>query len=114
MQFAIQARGFDLTLALRQHAERGLRFALARVGKGIRKISVRLSDVSGQRGGADKQCHLHVGLNHLSDVEIEDIEGDLYPAIDRAGRTAARHLARSREPPRVAAEFRQSIWAGSD
>jgi ribosome-associated translation inhibitor RaiA len=84
MQFAIQVRGFNLRLALRQHAERCLRFVLARVGKVIRKISVRLSDVNGPRGGADEQCHLHVGLNHLSVVVIEDIEGDLYPAIDRA------------------------------
>ncbi|MCK7502588.1 MAG: hypothetical protein MZW92_81775 [Comamonadaceae bacterium] len=48
---------------------------------------------------------------------IEDIEGDLYHAIDRAadraGRTAARRVARSREPPRAAASSGNLIPAGS-
>lgn len=118
MRFDIQARGFELTPALRQHAERRLRFALARAEESVRKVSVRLSDVNGPRGGQDKQCHLRVALNHLSDVLIEDIEADLYAAIDRAadraGRTVARRLARSREYPGAAADFGTSGSAVAD
>ena len=50
------------------------------------------------RGGADKCCHIQVVLAHLSDVVIEDIETDLYVAIDRAvdraGRTMVRKIRR--------------------
>jgi ribosome-associated translation inhibitor RaiA len=59
---------------------------------------VRLSDINGPHGGADKRCHLQVMLNGLPDVVVEDTEADLYIAIDRAtdraGRTVVRKLNR--------------------
>ena len=62
---------------------------------------MRLSDINGPRGGADKCCHIQVVLPHLPDVVIEDIEMDLYAAIDRAadraGRTVGRRLTRQRD-----------------
>ena len=57
-----------------------------------------LSDINGPRGGADKRCHLQVLLAGLPDVVIEDVEVDLYIAInratDRAGRTVVRKIDR--------------------
>ena len=59
---------------------------------------MRLSDINGPRGGADKRCHLQVVLKGLPDVVIEDTEADLYVAIDRAtdraGRTVVRKIDR--------------------
>ena len=101
MQIDIQSRGFALTDALREYAERRLRFALARVGDRIRRVRVRLADVNGPRGGIDKACSIQVTLNGLASVMTEDTEADLYLAIDRAaartGRSVARLVARSRE-----------------
>ena len=94
MQTDLQARDFSLTDALRDHAERRLRFALTCCDDYIQKIVMRLSDINGPRGGKDKRCHLQVVLAGLPDVVIEDIETDLYVAIDRATDRAGRTLVR--------------------
>lgn len=103
MQIKIQARGFPLTEALREHAERRLRFALSWAGYDVRKVVVRLSDINGPRGGDDKRCCIQVVFPGTQDVVIEDTESDLYVAInravDRAERSVARRLARQREYP---------------
>lgn len=94
MQIDIQARDFSLTDALRDHAERRLRFALTCCNDHILKIVMRLSDINGPRGGKDKRCHLQVVLSGLPDVVIEDVETDMYVAIDRATDRAGRTLLR--------------------
>ena len=105
MQIDIQARQFSLTDALRNHAERRLRCALACCDDHIKQVVMRLSDINGPRGGADKRCHLQVMLTGLPDVVVEDTEADLYIAInratDRAGRTVGRRLARQRDTARA-------------
>ena len=104
MQIDIQARNFSLTNALRGHVERRLGFALSSKNDHILRVLVRLSDINGPRGGADKCCLIQVVLPHLPDVVIEDTEADLYAAIDRAadrtGRTVGRRLARQRDRSR--------------
>ncbi len=94
MQIDIQTRNFSLTDALRSHAERRLRFALTCCDDHIQRVVMRLSDINGPRGGADKRCHLQVVLDGLPDVVVEDIEADLYIAIDRATDRAERTLLR--------------------
>lgn len=104
MRFDIQARDFTLTAALRAHAERRLRFALARADDQLLGVVMRLSDINGPRGGTDKRCRIQVLLQGLPNVVVEDTQRDLYVAIDRAtdriGRAVARRLARQREPVR--------------
>ncbi|KFB69908.1 HPF/RaiA family ribosome-associated protein [Candidatus Accumulibacter vicinus] len=101
MQIFIQARGFDLSAGLREHVERRIHFALDWANQHVRKVSIRLSDLNGPRGGEDKCCSIQVAVLGAADVLIEDIEPDLYVAIDRAtdraGRTLARQVARQRE-----------------
>ncbi len=100
MQIDIQARDFSLTEALRDYAERRLRFALTCCNDHIQKVVMRLSDINGPRGGEDKRCHLQVVLAGMPDVVIEDIETDMYVAIDRAtdraGRTVVRKIERQK------------------
>ena len=108
MQIEIQARNFKLTQALRGHVERRLGFALSTRNDHIQRILVRLSDINGPRGGADKCCHIQVVLPSLADVVIEDTEVNLYAAIDRAAdrasRTVTRRLARQRDKGRNASQ----------
>jgi len=86
--------------ALRAHVERRLHFALGRFGGRVRQATVRLSDLNGPRGGVDKACRIAVRLPASPDLVVEDADGDLYVAIDRAaeraGRSVGRHLARGR------------------
>ena len=96
MQIDIQARNFSLTDALHSHAKRRLRFALTCCDDQIQRVVMRLSDIKGPHGGVDKRCRLQVVLDGLPDVVVEDIEADLYVAIDRvtdrAGRTVVRKI----------------------
>ena len=105
MQFDIRAHGFDLTEGLREHTERRLRFALDWARYDVSKVSVRLSDINGPRGGNDKRCQVRISLPRVRDVVIEDTDADLYVAIDRAidrtERTVARRLERLREYPHI-------------
>jgi putative sigma-54 modulation protein len=105
MQIDLQARNFSLTDALRSHVKRRLDSALSTRDEHIQRVSVRLSDINGPRGGEDKRCHIQVVLPQLPDVVIEDTDEDLYSAIDRAadraGRTVGRRLARQRDNSRT-------------
>ena len=101
MRIVIQARGFDLTAVLREHAERRLSFSLDWAKHHVRQVSVVLSDLNGPRGGEDKCCRVQIARPGAADVVIADVESDLHVAIDRAvdraGRTLARRVARQRE-----------------
>jgi ribosomal subunit interface protein len=106
MQMDIQCRGFELTDGLRDYAHKRLAYSLNHGDAHIGRVVVRLSDINGPRGGEDKRCHIEVRLKGLPEVVIEDTQADLYVAIDRAveraGRTLARRLARSqRDAPGV-------------
>lgn len=94
MQLDIQARGFTLTEALRQHSERRLRFALGPASGRLRSVSMRLSDVNGPRGGMDKRCVLRACATGAPAVVISHVETDIYAAIDRAADRLARTLTR--------------------
>ena len=106
MQIDIQSRGFSLTDALFGYAQRRLLFALAYCSGHVSRVVIRLSDINGPRGGADKRCHIQVVLAGIPDVVVEDTEVNLYAAIDRAidrvrrtvVRRVDRHLTLSRQP----------------
>ena len=94
MRIQVQARGFSVTEALRDQAERRLRFALGSLAGQIRSVNVLLDDQNGPRGGVDKRCKLRVVLDTQPAVVIEHLESDVYVAIDRASERASRTLAR--------------------
>ncbi len=94
MQINIQAKSFSLTSALNCHIQRRLRFALTSSANRIQRVMVRLSDINGPRGGADKRCHIQIVLDGMPDVVIEDTKTDLYAAISRATSRAGRAVAR--------------------
>ena len=98
MRVDIKTSGLDLTEGLRDHTERRLGFALDRAHHDVNTITVRLSDINGPRGGADKRCQIQIPLPRHNGGVIEETDADLYVAIDRAasraGNTLARQLAR--------------------
>ena len=104
MHVDIQARGFRLTPGLHEYTQRRLWFAFVSIHPKVGRIAIRLTDDNGPRGGQDKRCQVRVSVRGARGVVIEDREPDLYVAIsraiDRAGRTVARRLARSRDDRR--------------
>jgi ribosome-associated translation inhibitor RaiA len=71
-----------------------LRFAFSRITGRVRRILVTLADINGPRGGIDKRCLIEVRVDGQRSVVIQDIQADLYTAIDRAAGRAARSVMR--------------------
>ena len=104
MQIDVQARNFSLTPAVRGYVIRRLYLTLSTRADHVQRVVVGLSVANGPHGGEDKRCQIQVKLPHLPDVLIEDIDVDLYAAIDHAtacaGRTVGRRLSRQRDTVR--------------
>lgn len=74
------------------------RFALGRFGHRVVSVTVRLSDVNGPRGGADKRCAVAVRLHRLRrQIIVEDIDAIAAVAISHAAARTSRALARAIE-----------------
>lgn len=101
MNVDIHGQGFAVTPALADHVRRRLGFVLARHSDRIQRVSVRVGDENGPRGGADKFCRIQVHLLDAPVAAIEDIGADLYTVIDRAadrvGRVVVKHIDRRHE-----------------
>ncbi|MDP2028968.1 MAG: HPF/RaiA family ribosome-associated protein [Thiobacillus sp.] len=110
MQIDIQSQGFTLTDGLRDYVMKRLAYRLSHGDESVTRVNVRLSDINGPRGGADKRCVIEIRLKALPAVVIESTETDLYVAIDRASERAGRNLTRSLERQR---EFVPDLVAGT-
>jgi putative sigma-54 modulation protein len=100
MKIHIRKRNVEVTKILRAHVESRLGLALGRFGERIGRVIVRFSDTDGHRSGLDKRCQIDVGLRPRS-VRVEDMDVDLFVAVDnatdRVSRSVARALERERE-----------------
>ena len=118
MRIDIQSHGFPLTAALLDHTNGRLRLTLARTRDQIKRVVVRLGDSNGPRGGEDKFCKIQVVLDGAPPVLIEDAGADLYAVIDRAadraGRNAAKQVARLRENVRPGRYRPLDVSSGHD
>ena len=101
MQFDIQTAGFSLSDSLKDYTTRHMQFAFHRHDAVILQAHVWLADINGLRGGVDKRCQIELKLAGQNNIVIEDVETDLYVAIDRACercmRTLNRRIARARQ-----------------
>ena len=88
-----------------EHAD--IRQKLARtLGKyrqSIERVSVRLTDVNGPRGGADQRCRIKVVLSGLPSVVIErrhsEVQGAVNTAVHAATEAVRRMVGRRRMKP---------------
>jgi putative sigma-54 modulation protein len=60
MRIEIHAGNFDLTESLREHIERRIQFTLSWSQHSLQKVIVRLDDINGPKGGADKSCRIQI------------------------------------------------------
>jgi putative sigma-54 modulation protein len=100
MKTTVSAISFQMTDAIEQHARQRVELSLATASEHINSVSVRLSDINGDRGGEDKRCRIVVSLKNLNVVVVDAVDRDLYVAIDHAVSrikdTVWRHLKRQR------------------
>jgi len=104
MKVSIQARDFTLTDSMLSYVKDRINYLFSSRYNQIQRITVRLSDVNGPRGGVDKRCKVTVVLPRLNEIVNDDVQSDLYVAIframDRASRTVNRRLTRLQDKKR--------------
>ena len=104
MNLFVRSSNVALTQPIRTYIDRRVRMVMGRFGRKIARVSVRISDVNGPRGGVDKLCRIEARFWGSLPVIVEDAAVDLRPAIDRSiyrmGRVVARVAAKRLETPR--------------
>jgi ribosomal subunit interface protein len=86
----------DISDVLRIHVERRLGLALARFGDRIGRVMVRFSHADGDGNVGHKRCQIEVGLRPQR-LDVEDIDVDLFAAVNHATDRASRSVARALE-----------------
>lgn len=103
----VRTIGLTLTPADRFYIRRRLGMKLGKFAPAIERVSVRVEDVNGPRGGVDKLCRIKVVLSGLPSVVVERQHHATHAAIDDAldvtERTVRRALLRRATPPRTPA-----------
>ena len=90
-----RAIGFAPTEAILRHVESRLEIALGAFARNVLKVTVRLEDVNGDRGGIDKRCGVVVALRRGGVVVAEAIRENLYAAVDEAATRIRRSVKRA-------------------
>lgn len=100
MQITIASRHTDLTQAIREHIHQRLTAALDQHAARVRRVTVRLEDENGPRGGEDQVCRVAVELTNGQTLHHERRGLDLYANIslvaDKVKRRVGRQIARLR------------------
>ena len=96
MKIHIRKTNVEISDVLRTHVERRLGLALARFAHRIGRVIVRFSHADGEGKGSDRCCEIQVGLRPVR-VQVEDIDQDLFAAINHATDRASRSVARALE-----------------
>ena len=73
---------------------RKLGMKLGKYATSIERISVRLTDVNGPRGGVDQRCRIKVVLSALPSVVVESRHAKVDAAIDTALRATSEAVRR--------------------
>jgi len=100
MRIDIHAMSFELTPAIEEHARERVVQSLGSSAQRIDNALVRLSDINGTHGGADKRCRIVLSVPQSPDIVAEAVRSDLYAAIDQASdkikETVRRRIQRRR------------------
>ncbi|HET6579447.1 MAG TPA: CBS domain-containing protein [Gemmatimonadales bacterium] len=99
----IRSRGVALSANDRAYVRRELGAKLGKFAAGLERISVRVDDVNGPRGGVDHLCRIKLVLSGLPSIVVEHQAASLQAAVDgaiaRAERTLGRTVRRRRKTP---------------
>jgi ribosome-associated translation inhibitor RaiA len=80
----IRSVGLDLDKDDRAYIRRKLGLKLGKFARAIERVSVRIEDINGPRGGKDKACRIKAVLQDLPSVVVESRSAALQTAVDGA------------------------------
>jgi len=113
---AFRTAGMDLSPALRDHTQKALGMKLGKFAADIERVTVRVEDVNGPKGGVDKVCKAKALLAALPTVIVEQRDPDVYAAVDgaldRLERAVRKSLERRKQKPRTQARKVVAIARG--
>jgi ribosome-associated translation inhibitor RaiA len=87
----------------RDNIARKLGMKLGKFASSIERITVRLSDTNGPKGGRDQICQIKVVLSGLPSVVVEESASALQSAIARAMKATERAVRRNLQRRRLKA-----------
>jgi hypothetical protein len=90
----VRVIGASLTDDQRAQARRKLGMKLGKFASAIERVSVRVTDVNGPRGGVDQLCRIKVVVSGLPSVVVERRHASADAAIDMGVRAAEEALRR--------------------
>ena len=100
----IRVLGTNLNKDTRRYIRHKLSRTLGKFTQSVERITVRVTDVNGPRGGVDQLCRIKVVLRNLPSVIVEArnafIDNAFRRALAGAERTVRRSLQRRRMKPR--------------
>jgi len=98
MQIQHTAKDFELTDAIRSHAEEKLAKACAQVVRdSALRVHVTYETVGHHHHGDNRGIHVVVYLPGGEPLQATEVAGDLYAAIDRAAKDIERQVRRQRD-----------------
>jgi hypothetical protein len=97
----IRVFGVELDDDDRSYIRRKLGMKLGKFASSIERVSVRVADVNGPRGGVDHACRVRVVLSELPNVTYVEQDASAAAAIDRALAGSERAVRRSLQRRRM-------------
>lgn len=116
MTIEIYGIGQAPTEALREYVSRRIETAVGRFGRRVSRVTVRMLDENGPRGGVDMVCRIEAVLGHLGPVVVEHRDANGHTAIDlattRLKHVVAERIAKARNHRRLPRSPRSPLaWA---
>jgi len=91
----IRATGTHFGSEERDYTQRKLDQKLGKFGQSIERISIRIDDVNGPRGGVDQKCRMKVVLTGQPSVIVETQRAEPHTAVDAAIQSAEKTVRRT-------------------
>jgi ribosome-associated translation inhibitor RaiA len=99
----VRVLGVEMADHDRDDIARKLGMKLGKFASAIERITVRLSDTNGPKGGQDQICQIKVVLSGLPSIVVEERASALQGAIVRAVRATERAVRRNLQRRRLKA-----------
>ncbi len=100
MKVVVRSVALQLDARTRADVERRIHAALARHSPWVLRVTVRVADRNGPRGGEDIACAVDLRLRPRGRLYVEETDIDLAGAVGRAAEAAAETVTRTLERSR--------------
>lgn len=109
MELELRLHELNLNDVLQEYVDRRLRFAISRFQSRLGKVTFRLTDENGPKGGRDKTCRVTAEILPSGTIILETTHVNLFTAIDASADRLRRAVAHELDQRREARVSRDSV-----